>query len=371
MFTRTLGLCAVLAACAAGAEPELRGVWVPRVAELNSREGISTLLDRVVSANLNCVFINVWSRGYPLWRSEVFHAETGLWTDPDFGSRDMLGEFVEEARLRGIAVVAWAEYGFVAGYTGNRPEGSKGPILDAHPDWIAKTKSGEVEFSWAEPFKSYWMSHTHPEVQSFLFRLMAELAAKYPLDGIQFDRARYPQLDCGYDDTTKALYAAEHDGNEPPANERDPEWMRWRAVRLDRFIFELSRRIKAMNWRMLVANAPIKYEYGYVNFLQHYPEWIRGGALDFVSPQLYVPPTFERDLEQQLAALPIADRLVPGVNLANRNVDDLIGNIEHARKKGLPGVVIWSWASLATPSLGALERLASTVYTERVPVPWR
>jgi uncharacterized lipoprotein YddW (UPF0748 family) len=360
-----------MAALAGAAGPELRGVWVPRVAEMDSREGIASLLDRAKGANLNCVFVNVWSRGYPLWRSEVFHRETGQWTDPVFGDRDVLGEFVEEARQRGIAVVAWAEYGFVAGYTGNRPEGSKGPILDAHPDWIARSKSGEVQFSWADPFKSYWLSHNHPEAKEFLFQLMAELAEKYSLDGVQFDRARYPQLDCGYDDATKALYAAEHDGGAPPSNERDPEWMRWRAEKLDQFVAELTRRIKARNWRMLVTNAPIKFDYSYVNFLQRYPEWWKQGALDYVSPQLYVPATFERDLAQQAASLPATDRLVPGINLANRDVDELVRTIESVRAKGLPGVVIWSWVALSDPGLKALERLAETVYAEPAQVPWR
>lgn len=354
-----------------GAEAELRGVWIPRVAELNSREGIVSLLDRMKRANLNCAFVNVWSRGYPLWRSEVFHAETGQWTDPAFGDRDMLAEFTEEARLRGIATVAWAEYGFVAGYSGNRPEGSKGPILDVHPDWIAKSKSGSVEFSWAEPFKSYWLSHTNPQVQEFLFALMAELAAKYPLDGIQFDRARYPQLDCGYDEATKALYASEHDGREPPTDERDAEWMRWRAGKMDQFIVELSRRIKAKNWRILVTNAPIKFDYSYVNFLQRYPEWWNRGALEFVSPQLYVPATFERDLDQQAAAMGSAERLAPGVNLANRDVEELARTIRSVRSRGLPGVVIWSWVALSDPTLGALEQLAGSVYSDPAPVPWR
>ncbi len=359
------------ALAARAAEPEIRGVWIPRVAELNSREGIASLLDRMKRANLNCAFVNVWSRGYPLWKSAVFHAETGQWTDPALGDRDLLAEFVDEARQRGVAVVAWAEYGFVAGYTGNRPEGSMGPILDAHPDWIARSKSGEVQFSWAEPFKSYWLSHTHPEAQEFLFKLMAELAEKYQVDGIQFDRARYPQLDCGYDEATKSLYAAEHEGAGPPNDERDPEWMRWRAEKLDRFVAELTRRIKASNWRMLVTNAPIKYDYSYVNFLQRYPEWWKSGALDFVSPQLYVPATFERDLDAQSAALTETRRLAPGVNLANRDTEELIRTIRSVRARGLAGVVIWSWVALSDASLGALDRLAETVYQEPARLPWR
>lgn len=37
---------------------------------------------------------------------------------------------------------------------------------------------------------------------------MGELAANYDVPAIEFDRAGYPELHCGYDDYTKALYKA-------------------------------------------------------------------------------------------------------------------------------------------------------------------
>lgn len=164
----------VLSAVLAAAPPEVRGVRVDR-APLASRDSIRRTLD-LKEANFNAVFVNVWSRGYPLWRSEVFARHTGLETDPVYGSRDVLAEVIEEADARGLAVIPWVEYGFVIGFTGGRA-----PLVEAHTEWFAKRKDGSFEFSWAGTTRSYWIAHSHPEGQQFLFELLTELAARYPV----------------------------------------------------------------------------------------------------------------------------------------------------------------------------------------------
>jgi uncharacterized lipoprotein YddW (UPF0748 family) len=180
----------------AQARPEIRGVWVDR-APLATRDSIRGMLDDLKDANCNAVFVNVWSRGYPLWKSSVFERHTGLLTDPLYGDRDVLAEVIEEAKLRGLAVVPWVEYGFVIGYSGG-----KAPLVEAHPEWLARRKDGSADFSWAGTTKSFWIAHSHQEGQQFLLDLMRELAANYDVPAIEFDRARYPELDCGYDDAT-------------------------------------------------------------------------------------------------------------------------------------------------------------------------
>lgn len=356
----------LLSAALGAAPPEVRGVWVDR-APLASRDSIRRMLDDLKDANFNAIFVNVWSRGYPLWRSEVFARHTGLETDPIYGSRDVLAEVIEEGSARGLSVIPWVEYGFVIGFTGGRA-----PLVEVHPEWLAKRKDGSFEFSWAGTTRSYWIAHSHPEGRQFLFDLMTELAARYPVPAIQFDRARFPELDCGYDTATKAIYASEHDGAEPPSNERDPAWMRWRANKLNAFVAELTARMKSVNWRLLVTNAPIVFSFSYVNFLQEYPAWMRAGSLDFVSPQVYRNDiaAFGRELDNQIRALDGAvSRLVPGIDVTNSNADTLVRSIEICREKGLPGNVVWYYGGLVDKR--ALSRLKETVYAESAALPWR
>ncbi len=352
--------------CFAAAPPELRGVWVDR-APLASRQSIVAMLDNLQAANFNAVYVDVWSRGYPLWRSAVFAKHTGVETDPVYGDRDVLAEVIDAAKARGLAVIPWVEYGFVIGYSGG-----KAPLVEAHPDWLARRRDGSTDFSWAGATKSYWIAHTHPEGQQFLYELMTELAASYDIPAIQFDRARYPELDCGYDAATVSLYAAAHGGKAPPKRIDNAEWMRWRADRLNSFVAGLSKRLKAANWRGLVTNAPIVYNYSYANFLQEYPAWMRAGSLDFVSPQVYRadPGAFGRELDKQLESLGgDAARLAPGIAITNTTVENLVRSIEICREKGLAGVVIWFYGGLANQH--AFTKLKQTVFAQPAPLPWK
>jgi uncharacterized lipoprotein YddW (UPF0748 family) len=353
---------------------ELRGVWVDR-SSLESRDSIRDMMQNLASANFNAAFVNVWSRGYPIWQSDVFERETGIRIDPTYKDRDVLNELIEEGRDAGIAVFPWAEYGFIGGYSNYFPgENGRGPIFDAHPEWLARTASGDDRFpiAGAPGQYFYYMIHTHPAVHQFLLELMAEVVEKYNVPGLQFDRARYPQADCGYDDYTVALYRREHDGNAPPSNPSDTAWTAWRARKLNEFSNALYRRLKHVDWRTLVSNAPTVYPNSLTNFAQDWPSWMREGSLDFVVPQVYRADlaAYQRDLATQLRAV-AADprRVVPGVDITNTTPEVLIAQIEHTRAQNLKGIVIWYYAGLVRKD--ALKRLKETVFAEPAPLPWR
>jgi uncharacterized lipoprotein YddW (UPF0748 family) len=365
-------LAAALSAASLSAA-EVRGVWMARDS-LATKETFQRHLERLADANFNAVFVNVWSRGYPLWPSKVFERETGMRIDPAFEGRDVIAECLEIATPLKIACVPWAEYGFVAGYSGYRAgPGGKGPIFEKHPEWLAKTKDGNDAFPVSGTRENfYWLAHANPEAQTFLIDLMVEIAANYRVDSIEFDRARYPQLDCGYDDATKALYAREHDGAAPPEAVNQRAWIQWRARKLNEFVLALSRKVKAVDWRMMLTNAPITYPYGFEMFAQEYPVWLRDGAVDYVSPQIYRADlaTYERELDNNIRFLADTSRLVPGIDITNsRNPEVLVKMIEATRARKLPGVVIWYYLGLE--STGALQKLKETVFAEKDNLPWR
>jgi uncharacterized lipoprotein YddW (UPF0748 family) len=362
-----------LCACLFGGPPEIRGVWVARDS-LGSRERIAETMENLKNANFNAAFVNVWSRGYPLWQSDVFERLTGARTDPDYADRDVLQEAIDEAKSRGLAVVPWAEYGLAAWWAGRGPAETRGPILDARPQWIAQRRDGSVDFVWGGTSRAYWLAHANLEAQQFMIDLMAELAANYEVPAIQFDRARYPELDCGYDDATRARYAADHDGGRTPDDPKDPEWMRWRADKLNEFVAEMTRQVKAANWRVLMTNAPIVFDYSYRNFLQEYPAWWKQKALDFVSPQIYRAnaEAYERELDLQIHALEQdASRLVPGIDVTNVTAETLVRAIEITREKRLPGFVVWYYGGLANPAKNALEKLRESVLAQPAALPWK
>ena len=359
----------VLAASGAFAG-EVRGVWIARDT-LGSREQIAKAMSTLASANFNVAFVNAWSQGYTLWPSKVFERETGVLIDPRFEGRDVMAEAVEEGQRAGISIIPWLEYGFAGVWSGRLTGESLGPVFDRHPDWLARNRGGEARFPLAAGGYYYWMIHTHPEAQDFLISLMEELVRTYDIPGVQFDRARYPALDCGYDDYTKKLYADEHDGRMPPDDPAEAGWIRWRADKLNAFIAEMHRRVKEADWRALVTNAPTPTPDGYRSYAQDPPGWIRDKALDFVSPQLYWrdAPTYRSKLELHIRALEAGSRLVPGVAVSVSDPDALVRIIEITREYELPSVVILYYEDLV--KAGAFEKLRATVFERKERLPWR
>jgi uncharacterized lipoprotein YddW (UPF0748 family) len=365
---RRLALLALVAASMHAAE--IRGAWIARNS-LNSRESIRQTMRNLAEANFNTAYVLAWSQGYPLFHSKVFEAETGLLTDPAYGARDVLAEAVEEAAAAGLTVIPWFEYGFAGVWSGRLTPGSNGPLFDRHPDWLARNRAGDARFPIPGGTYYYWLVHTHPEVQNFLMRLMDEAAQNYNVPGVQFDRARYPDLDCGYDEFTRRLYAAEHDGLQPPDNPRDAGWIRWRADKLSDFLLRARSHLRNTNWRVLFTNAPVPTPDGYGNFAQDPPAWVRDGSHDFLSPQIYWrdPATFQAKLELHIRLYGDASRLVPGIAVDTANPSSLIQIIESIRRANLPGVVIWYYEDLRAS--GALLILKESVFLEKAVLPWK
>lgn len=350
-------------------QAELRGVWIARDS-LGSREAIAEAMETLKQANFNVAYVNVWSRGYPLWQSDVFERETGVRIDPDFAERDVLQEALEEAAPRGITVVPWLEYGLAGWWAGRGPAGSMGPLLDRHPDWVARRKDGSTVFTEGAPF--VWLSAANPEVQGFLLQLWGEIADRYPVRALQLDRLRYPELDCGYDDATLGLYAAEHDGAAPPADGRDEAWAQWRARKLNEFTGRLARRFREKNWTLLVTDAPGSWPNSLNNKLQDYPGRMAGRTLDFVTPQVYDHRSegYARGLEAQLRGLGgDGARLVPGAVASNLSNAESVRMVELTRELGLPGIVFWYHADMVRR--GVYDSLRESVFREPVALPWK
>ncbi|MBZ0199461.1 MAG: family 10 glycosylhydrolase [Ignavibacteriaceae bacterium] len=331
---------------------ELRGTWIARNT-LSSKEAIAQAMDSLAANNFNTVYINAWSRGYPLWQSSLFFNETGMSVDPTYTGRDILAEAVSEAHRVGLHVEAWFEYGFVGGWTGNLPPGGKGPIFDSHPDWVAKKQDGsEIDNS-----NFYWMIHTHPDVQNFLIGLCTEVARKYDIDGIELDRIRYSSLDYGYDWYTDSLYRMEHNGTQPPANVNDSGWLRWRADNLNAFMQRTYDSIKTVNPHVNISNAPSLYSSNsytsYNSFAQDWVWWLNnGGVVDNVQVQSYVGSSaaFGSIIDFMSSLINDKSHAYPSFAVSPGGtqvaVQELVKFVNVTRAKGYRGNSIWYFTDL-------------------------
>jgi uncharacterized lipoprotein YddW (UPF0748 family) len=262
-------------------ETGIRGVWLTNVDSnvLNSQENIQEAVDLMAELNINTVFVVTYNKAVTTYPSQVMKNLTGVEIAPQYAGRDPLREFIDAAHAKDIKVFAWFEYGFAA------YNGSPGPILEAKPHWAAIDKEGNPVVK--NGF--HWLNSLLPEVQNFMTSLVLEVVANYPdLDGIQGDD-RLPAMPTsgGYDDYTVAEYQAEHNGQLPPNDPKEGNWVQWRANRLTNYAGELYQQVKQLNPNSIVAMSPSPMNFGLVEYLQDYPAWVQKGYADIVSPQLY------------------------------------------------------------------------------------
>ncbi|MEO0685952.1 MAG: family 10 glycosylhydrolase, partial [Cyanobacteria bacterium J06649_11] len=119
---------------------ELRGVWLTNIDSnvLFSTRNLTNALDRLKNLNFNVVYPAVWNWGYTLYPSRVARKVIGRSVDPEPGlrRRDMLKEAVSEGHSRGLKVIPWFEFGFMA------PADSQ--LAKRRPQWLSKKVDGSL-----------------------------------------------------------------------------------------------------------------------------------------------------------------------------------------------------------------------------------
>lgn len=267
---------------AVAADEPVRGVWMASVGSesMRSREGLAESVARCKRCGINKIFVVTWNRGVTLYPSDVMRREFGVAIDPRLAGRDPLAELIELAHAAGIEVHAWFEFGFSCSY--QRPDG--GPLLKQRPEWAARDADGQL----VSRNGFQWMNGFDAAVQDFLLAMLKEAVTNYDLDGVQGDDRLPAQPNtAGYDPLTVALYAAEHNGAEPPEDASDPAWVQWRADRLSRFVKRAYEELKAIDPELCVSWSPSVWPWSRDNYLQDWPRWRREGWGDLFCPQVY------------------------------------------------------------------------------------
>ncbi len=295
------------------ATPEVRGVWLTLAGStvFDSRENIALAMRTLKENGFNAVFPVVWARGYTLWRSERMQRDFTLPIGAQFGSRDVLRETIEEARLQGLTVIPWFEYGFSSFNSGlGTPPGA---ILTKYPQWASIGRDGQVVVK--NGF--YWMNALDTNVQNFMSDLVMEVVNNYDIDGIQGDD-RMPAMpsEGGYDAATTARYQRET-GRTAPQDFKDADWVKWRADQLTNWLQRLRERVKARKNNLVFAMSPSPFPFGNVEYLQDSPTWMQRGLVDLLSTQLYRRdvPAYQGLLTQLQSQMPTNARrkIAPGI----------------------------------------------------------
>jgi uncharacterized lipoprotein YddW (UPF0748 family) len=399
---------AALDAATPRAVPEVRGTWITTTANTAVATAADTArtMKRLREIGLNTVYVEVWKNGYTQYPSQVLKRTVGVDRRPALmpqdpsdspsklitPGRDLLQEMLIEAHRNGLITIAWFEYGFMAAH-----KDSQTHLRRMKPEWLSR----DIKGSEVAPNGFVWMNPLHPEARQFLLDLVLEAIDRYDLDGIQLDdRIVWPYVTMGYDDYTRKVYAAEHNGRQPPSDHTDPAWMRWRADKVNEFARQFVQEVRARRPGLLVSLSPAVYPWSWEHYLLEWPKWAawsardthtnaRGSAAkqvprwDEFIPQVYrfSYPAFEKTwLEQQVAMKSLgADRqrdMLAGIRLVGEGKDstwdDLRQSIELVRRTGGGGHVHWFSRGVLDVFADPLTRFYGGWVTHpRFPTNWR
>lgn len=274
----------------------IRGVWVPAprfTSVLHSYENVKEFVHQLDELNMNTIFLVAYAETKTVFRSKVLmhystyqHVDEGyLLSQYDYKSAtdDPVRDLIDEAHKAGIKVFFWFEYGFMGE---GRPIAATNPLLAKNPHWVGiNNEQQPANYNQHD----YYFNSYNPAVQNFLIELIGEALTLYPdLDGVQGDD-RLPAMprNSGYDVYTVSLYQSQHNGELPPTDYNDKEWVGWRLDILNDFARRLYQSVKSINPKVLVSFAPNPYPWCEDNLMQDWPQWCKDGVCDLLAVQCY------------------------------------------------------------------------------------
>lgn len=153
------------------------------------------------------------------------------------GSRDLLGEVVDLARSRGMTVMARVD-----------PHAVHQEVVEAHPEWIARTEDGELYEHWAYP--GIYVTDAYGGYNwEFTTEVAREIAADYDVDAIFANR--WQGHGPSYTDTARRLFR-KASGLELPTSadsaggENWVAYHHWRRHRLSELVAHWDQAVQAV-----------------------------------------------------------------------------------------------------------------------------
>jgi uncharacterized lipoprotein YddW (UPF0748 family) len=327
---------------------ELRGVWLTNIDSdvLFGKERLKTALQRLDELNFNVVYPAVWNWGYTLYPSRVAARVIGKSLDPTPGlqGRDMLKEIVSEGHKRGLKVIPWFEFGFMApadsALAKNRPQ-----WLTSRSDRTKIVKEGIHDRVWLSPFR--------PDVQKFIQDLIVEIVKNYDIDGIQFDDHFGLPSELGYDDYTVALYKKEHKGKAPSKDFKDAEWVRWRADKITKYMQQVFKAIKAVKRNCIVSVAPNPQRFSYEYFLADWQKWERMGLVEDLVVQVYrndlnvfISELEYPEVKAAKSHIPVSIGIIAGLKNRTVPMEQIKTQVKEVRDRSFAGVSFFFYETL-------------------------
>jgi uncharacterized lipoprotein YddW (UPF0748 family) len=348
------------------------------------------------TSGFNTLLVQIRGRADAYYSAGVEPRASALSSEP---SLDPLATTLALAHDAGLQVHAWVNVNLVAG--ANELPAARDHVIYRHPEWLMVPRALAEDFQSIDPrspqylgrlaryvrgqsnAEGLYLSPASDAAVDYTADVVRAIVSRYAVDGVHFDYIRYPSDDFDY--SRDALSAFRRTvlrdlqpvearpidarvASEPLAyTQTFPD--RWRAFRVSRLTALMQRLhevVKAARPGATVSAAVVPDAgEALTRRLQNWRAWLDDGLLDVICPMAY---TTDRSLfATQIAGVRQAAGAHPvwaGIGAYQLSSDQIIENVQTARRLGAGGVILFSYDSLTGPphGTGYLSQIARAAF---------
>jgi uncharacterized lipoprotein YddW (UPF0748 family) len=292
---------------------QLRALWVDAFGPgFKTSKEVDKLISDARALHLNALFVQVGRRMDCYCNKASVPRTADPKVTPGF---DPLEDVIAKAHKVGIQVHAWMIT--TSAFNNTEPAIAANHVMNLHglratgrDYWLTTRANGD-----ATAGKDFVLDVGHPDVADYIAAMYSSVVENYDVDGIQFDRVRYPDNGVppyepiwGYNPTALEAYKIFSGRTDTPKN-TDLDWAQWRRDQITNLLKRVYLNVKAIRPSLWVSAATITYKQAptsleefaktrtYSEVLQDWVSWMQTGILD-----LNIPMNYKREnLKDQVA----------------------------------------------------------------------
>jgi uncharacterized lipoprotein YddW (UPF0748 family) len=351
-------------------------LWVLR-STLTSPARVDQLVRQAADNGFNTLFVQVRARGDAYFAGSVEPRGEGV--TPGF---DPLAHVLDAGHRAGLRVHVWVNVNFIASAVTLPADPAH--LIHTHPEWLMAPRDlapslaalsprdrryvarlAEWTRARADRVEGLYVSPIPVAAARHLESIVANLAERYPIDGLHLDYVRYPGPQFDYSAGALAAFREAVAPELTPADRvrldarlaREPlvyadylpaRWAQYRRARLADLVARLRRAVKARRPEAWLSAAVIPDAgEAYRDRLQDWPDWARRGLIDAICPMAYTASLtrFTRQIEEVERAAS-GQPVWAGIGAWRLGPAQIIQHIGAARSAGADGTVLFSYDSL-------------------------
>jgi len=268
---------------------EFRAFWVDGFnAGFHTQQEVDTLLQRVRSANMNAVVVQMRKRGDAHYKSNFEPPASN-----QEASFDALAYLVDRAHNQSPRIEVHVWFNMHPVHPGGSWPSDPRHLMNRFPEALTQDNTGNRVTD-----VGYAADLGHPVANDFTFRVIMDVLRRYDIDGIHFDYIRYTGTTWGYNPVNVARFNARYGRTGTPST-TDADWKQWRRDQVSAMVRKIYTQTMEIKPRVKVSAALITWGNGpttdsawlnssaYSAVFQDWRGWLQEGILDMGIPMCY------------------------------------------------------------------------------------